>query len=61
VAVFRRSSCVSLPSAQCLGWCWLVVAASDDAGRWLPDFTGAEEEAACLFRPEGAAFCLASQ
>jgi len=34
----------------------LVVAASDDAVGLLTNFTGAEEEAACLFRPEGTAF-----
>src|SRR5882724_6913068 len=40
-------------------WPWLVqlaVGASDDVVGLLPDFAGAEEEADCLFRPEGAVF-----
>jgi len=34
----------------------LVMAASDDTVGLLPDFSGAEDEADCLFQPEGVVF-----
>ena len=45
-----------LPSTLMPGLVRLVVAASDDAVGFLPNFAGADEEADCLFQPEGVVF-----
>jgi len=49
-------SWVSLPSTLMSRLVQLAMGASDDAVGLSPNFAGAEEEAGCLFRPEGVVF-----